>query len=271
MHSLSSPTAPSEALPSWKRTLDITCCILALPALALAACWAALITRLASPGPILFRQERIGLNGRRFYLYKFRTMHVNANVAAHQAHFAQLMRSNTPMQKLDTRGDRRLVPGGWWLRASGLDELPQIINVLKGDMSIVGPRPCIPYEYEGYSDWQRERLRSVPGLTGLWQVSGKNRTTFDEMVRLDIAYGERRSLALDLSILLRTVPAVMVQIADTRRLRRAAPVLTAPAASSVSTSVPATASATFLATSQNAIVGTSEKTTSYRRPVAGTA
>jgi lipopolysaccharide/colanic/teichoic acid biosynthesis glycosyltransferase len=99
------------------------------------------------------------------------------------------------MQKLDTRGDSRLIPGGWMLRASGLDELPQIINVLRGEMSIVGPRPCIPYEFEQYSSWQRQRLNSAPGLTGLWQVSGKNRTTFDEMIRLVIDTRKGRRVA----------------------------------------------------------------------------
>lgn len=223
MHShLSASTASHAALPLWKRSLDITCCVIALPFLALSAIWALLITSFAAPGPIFFRQERVGHNGRRFLLYKFRTMQVSANVSPHQAHFHQLMTSNVPMQKLDARGDSRLIPGGWLLRASGLDELPQIINVLRGEMSLVGPRPCIPYEYDHYTDWQRTRLDSVPGLTGLWQVSGKNRTTFEEMVRLDIAYGEKLSLGSDLSIMLRTIPALWTQISDIRRARAAA-------------------------------------------------
>src|SRR5687768_6883684 len=171
-------------LPIWKRVVDFACCLIALPFLGLAALWAFFITTIASRGPIFFRQERVGYMGRRFLLYKFRTMHVTASVSEHQAHFCELMNSNEPMQKLDARGDHRLIPGGWLLRASGLDELPQILNVLRGEMSIVGPRPCIPYEYEQYSLWQRNRLRSVPGLTGLWQVSGKNHTTFDEMVKM---------------------------------------------------------------------------------------
>jgi lipopolysaccharide/colanic/teichoic acid biosynthesis glycosyltransferase len=242
--------------------------------LAVAALWAALITRVASPGPILFRQERIGLNGRRFHLYKFRTMHVSASVSAHQAHFAQLMRSNTPMQKLDARGDRRLIPGGWWLRATGLDELPQIINVLRGDMSVVGPRPCIPYEYEEYSAAQRERLRSMPGLTGLWQVSGKNRTTFEEMIRLDIAYGARKSLVSDLSIIIRTVPAVLTQVADTRRARRTAarPAVPIETNAHAAASLQPAYSATFQDKSQNVIVNTPENQPRVTaRPFAGTA
>jgi lipopolysaccharide/colanic/teichoic acid biosynthesis glycosyltransferase len=216
------PSALSrDPLPLWKRSLDITCCLLALPFLAVGAFFAFLIMAFAAPGPIFFRQERVGYKGRRFLLYKFRTMHVSAAVSPHQAHFRSLMTSNVPMQKLDARGDSRLVPGGWFLRATGFDELPQIINVLKGEMSLVGPRPCIPYEYENYSEWQLGRLNSVPGLTGLWQVSGKNRTTFDEMIRLDIEYGEKLSFGSDIGIMARTLPALWTQLADTRQARRA--------------------------------------------------
>ena len=227
MSSLSSPPV-SVALPLWKRLLDISCCVLALPLLALAACWTLLLTWVASPGPIFFRQERVGYQGRRFFLYKFRTMHVSASITSHAEHFSQLMRSGVPMEKLDARRDTRLIPGGWILRASGLDELPQIINVLRGEMSIVGPRPCIPYEYMQYDAAQRGRLASVPGLTGLWQVSGKNRTTFDEMVQLDIAYGQQISLLKDVEIILRTVPALWTQMSDTRKARRATEQLSAP-------------------------------------------
>ena len=138
------------------------------------------------------------------------------------------MHTNAPMQKLDAKGDTRLIPGSWLLRATGLDELPQIINVLRGEMSIVGPRPCIPTEYEAYLPWQRQRCMAMPGLTGLWQVSGKNRTTFDEMVRLDIRYSQIKSFWLDVKIILLTVPALMVQVADTRLSRKSAPAAKAP-------------------------------------------
>lgn len=208
--------------PAWKRAIDICCCLVALPPFLFCTFFAALLTRLYSPGPIFFRQERIGYRGRRFNIYKFRTMHVSAEVMSHQLHFAQLVRSNAPMQKLDGRGDSRLIPGGWLLRASGLDELPQIINILRGEMSIVGPRPCIPYEYAQYTPAQRERFSTVPGLTGLWQVSGKNRTTFEEMVRFDIEYARSKTLGLDLKIILLTVPALLIQISDTRKAKRAA-------------------------------------------------
>lgn len=193
-----------------------------------------ILMSLYSRGPLLFTQERVGHRGRRFRIYKFRTMHVCAETASHQNHFAQLVRSNAPMQKMDARGDSRMIPGGWLIRASGLDELPQIINVWRGDMSIVGPRPCIPYEYEQYSSAQRARFNAVPGLTGLWQVSGKNRTTFDQMIALDVEYAARKTFLLDLKIIALTPVALVVQMIDTRRARRRAaprPVASAPAVS----------------------------------------
>ena len=108
-----------------------------------------------------------------------------------------------------------------WLRASGLDELPQLINVLRGEMSLVGPRPCLPYEYDQYLPWQKDRFQTVPGLTGLWQVSGKNKTTFVEMVLLDIMYAKHKTLWWDLKIILMTVPALVIQMLETRQARKA--------------------------------------------------
>jgi lipopolysaccharide/colanic/teichoic acid biosynthesis glycosyltransferase len=209
----------TSPLPWWKRAIDIFCCLLALPALVIITLVVAVLTALTSPGPIFFKQERIGYRGRKFRLYKFRTMHASAETSVHRDHFAQLVRSNTPMQKMDARGDSRLIAGGWILRATGLDELPQLINVLRGEMSLVGPRPCIPYEYEQYSARQRERFASVPGLTGLWQVSGKNRTTFEEMVHFDVQYSRQRSLFLDLKIIVLTLPALYVQVRDVQRAK----------------------------------------------------
>ena len=123
------------------------------------------------------------------------------------------------MTKMDMNGDARLIPLGWLLRATGLDELPQIVNVLYGEMSLVGPRPCVPYEYAKYLPWQRARCNALPGLTGLWQVSGKNRTTFDEMIRLDIRYSENLSWQQDLKIIAKTVPALLFQLRHSRRVR----------------------------------------------------
>jgi exopolysaccharide production protein ExoY len=214
-------TAPlASRVPAWKRGFDFVLCTLALPLLLLCTLFMMLVTRLVSPGPVFFRQERVGHRGGRFRIYKFRTMFVGAETKSHQDHFKELMQSNAPMVKLDSRGDARLIPGGWLLRASGLDELPQIINVLRGEMSIVGPRPCIPGEYEDYLPHQYERFNVLPGLTGLWQVSGKNRTTFEEMIRLDVHYTRNVSIVMDSRIILRTIPALLIQIGDTRSQRK---------------------------------------------------
>ena len=125
------------------------------------------------------------------------------------------------MTKMDARGDSRIIPFGRLLRASGLDELPQLINVLKGEMSLVGPRPCLPYEVEKYLPWQKERFDAVPGLTGLWQVCGKNRTTFTKMMQLDIEYARKKNLWLDLKIIFKTIPALLVQMRDLRQKKKA--------------------------------------------------
>jgi lipopolysaccharide/colanic/teichoic acid biosynthesis glycosyltransferase len=210
----------SDPIPGWKRTIDIVCTFIALPILAICTLFMTIVIKLTSPGPVFFRQERIGHLGRRFKCYKFRTMHVGADIKSHQVHCENLIRSNRPLLKMDSHGDPRLIPGGWLLRASGLDELPQIINVLRGDMSLVGPRPCVPYEHELYLLWHRERFAVLPGLTGLWQVSGKNRTTFEEMIRLDIYYVRHKSLWLDLKIMVLTLPALLQQISDAQNTEK---------------------------------------------------
>lgn len=233
---------PNLPLPAWKRSLDLLFCAAVFPIFTLVTLFMAGIVRLTSPGPVLFKQERIGLGGRRFRIYKFRTMHVAADTRGHQQHFTALMTSNAPMQKLDAKGDSRLIPGAWLIRATGLDELPQIINVLRGEMSVVGPRPCIPYEFEHFTPDQRRRCESVPGLTGLWQVSGKNRTTFEQMIAFDCAYGRRRSLWLDVKIIFLTPVALLVQVCD-QILGRARPAPAAPRESAKLDSEPAFESA----------------------------
>jgi lipopolysaccharide/colanic/teichoic acid biosynthesis glycosyltransferase len=185
-----------------------------MPVLALSTLVMMIVMKICSPGPVFFTQERVGHRGRRFKIYKFRTMYVGADTAVHQAYFSELMGSRAPMVKLDACGDSRVIPFGRLIRASGLDELPQLINVLVGDMSIIGPRPCLTNEYEQYQPWQRARFNATPGLTGLWQVSGKNQTTFDEMIHMDIKYSETVSPFLDLRILLMTLPAIMTQISE---------------------------------------------------------
>ncbi|MFT3781724.1 MAG: sugar transferase [Nibricoccus sp.] len=209
-------------MPRWKRALDLTITLAVLLVTMPLFGALALYISIVSPGPIIFCQTRIGLRGSKFLCFKFRTMRVNAETHNHEAYLKSLMGSNAPMVKMDARNDSRLIPGAWLIRALGIDELPQLLNVLKGDMSLVGPRPCIPYEYDGYQPWQKERFAAVPGLTGLWQVSGKNRTTFDEMIHLDIRYGRRKSLLGDLRILAMTPVAVVQQYLDTKKSRATA-------------------------------------------------
>ncbi len=217
------PDLPADRpIPTWKRFLDIGCIALSLPILLPVMGMLALLVKTVSPGPILFRQERVGYLGRRFKCLKFRTMSHNADTSVHQTYVQQLIGAEVPMIKADETGDPRIIPMGKLLRATGLDELPQLINVLSGDMSLVGPRPCLPYEYEAYQPWHRERCRTLPGLTGLWQVSGKNKTTFTQMIRLDIDYVRNRSLGLDLRILLKTIPAILRQVLEGWARRRAA-------------------------------------------------
>ena len=203
-----------QEFPLWKRRLDLACVALSLPFCLPLMFLIALSIKLASKGPVFYRQERIGLKGRRFVCLKFRTMRVNAGTEVHEDYLVNLMKSDTPMTKLDSAGDQRVIPLGRLLRASGLDELPQIINVLRGDMSLVGPRPCTPNELESYEQGQTRRLQAPPGLTGYWQVNGKNRTTFREMITLDIWYAHHMSLWLDLKIMLRTPKAIFDQIFD---------------------------------------------------------
>jgi lipopolysaccharide/colanic/teichoic acid biosynthesis glycosyltransferase len=207
-------------IPAWKRALDIALIMLVSPLLAPLMLFIAVLIRTVSPGPVFFKQERVGGYGRRFLCLKFRTMFLGADAAVHQSHLSRLMSSDEPMEKMDGQGDPRVIPLGVLLRASGLDELPQILNVLRGEMSLVGPRPCLPYEYERYLPWQKERFNTAPGLTGLWQVRGKNRTTFVEMVQWDIRYVRTRSLWLDTWIILTTLPALVVQMQDIRKRRK---------------------------------------------------
>jgi lipopolysaccharide/colanic/teichoic acid biosynthesis glycosyltransferase len=207
-------------LPRWKRMLDVVLILLALPLLIPLVILIISIIRTVSKGPVLFQQERVGYLGKRFMCLKFRTMFVGSDTGIHQGHLNHLQNSDAPMVKMDVQGDSRIIPLGILLRSSGLDELPQMINVLRGEMSLVGPRPCLQYESDKYLPWQRERFNAVPGLTGLWQVSGKNRTTFVEMIQLDIEYARNLSLWLDLRIIFMTIPALLIQMADTRIKRK---------------------------------------------------
>jgi exopolysaccharide biosynthesis polyprenyl glycosylphosphotransferase len=201
-----------------KRAMDITVSAFAVIAASPVLLAIAIVTRLSSEGPVLFRQERVGQYGRKFMFLKFRTMYVNNNHAIHQEYVKSLILGSALPQQTTREGqatykltnDPRVTAVGKILRKTSLDELPQFLNVLRGDMSLVGPRPPIPYEVENYDIWHRRRLLAVkPGITGLWQVKGRSRTTFDEMVRLDLQYAKSWSVWLDLKILLLTPRAVV--------------------------------------------------------------
>jgi lipopolysaccharide/colanic/teichoic acid biosynthesis glycosyltransferase len=187
-----------------KRIFDISLVIAALPILLPLMGLCALLIWLDDPGPVLFKQCRTGRGGRRFQMYKFRTMLANAEELKRQ--YAHLNELTWPDFKITD--DPRVTRIGHFLRRSSLDELPQIINILKGQMSLVGPRPT-SFDVSTYSLWHTERLEVLPGLTGLWQVSGRSDVDFDERLRLDVAYIRRQSLWLDLVILLRTFTAVL--------------------------------------------------------------
>jgi lipopolysaccharide/colanic/teichoic acid biosynthesis glycosyltransferase len=172
----------------------------------------------------LFRQQRVGRGGEPFTIYKFRTMRPDMDVSKHKEYMKELIRNGAdadkPMIKQDS-ANPAIIPLGAILRKSAIDELPQLFNVLKGDMSLVGPRPVIPYEAKEFLDWHNGRFDVLPGLTGLWQVMGKNNLTFNEMIRLDVRYSREISPALDVEILLRT-PAVLVGQLSAGRAARAA-------------------------------------------------
>lgn len=201
-----------------KRTLDLLGGALGGLLLLPLGLFIAMLIKLDSPGPVLFSQVRIGQGGRPFRFYKFRTMRVGADPEVHRRYVQSLIRAElaekaeangTPHAPYKLVKDARVTRVGRLLRRSSLDELPQVINVLKGEMSLVGPRPPLPYEVEAYEDWHKQRLAVRPGLTGLWQVRGRSRVPFDEMVRMDLEYIERQSLRLDLAILVQTVPAIV--------------------------------------------------------------
>jgi lipopolysaccharide/colanic/teichoic acid biosynthesis glycosyltransferase len=201
-------------VPIWKRVLDILCIICLLPLLLPMMLVIMAIIKISSAGPVFFRQERVGFMGKRFMCLKFRSMVVNADTSVHQGYLNQLMNSNAPMTKMDAKGDSRLIPCGALLRSSGLDELPQLINVLRGEMSLVGPRPCLPYEHDNYRLRYKKRYETLPGLTGFWQVNGKNKTTFRQMIAMDLWYAKNKSIGVDLWIMLQTFPTLFCQIRE---------------------------------------------------------
>jgi lipopolysaccharide/colanic/teichoic acid biosynthesis glycosyltransferase len=210
--------AEKKVSHSVKRAIDIVGSLMALVLLSPVFAAIALAIKLTSQGPVLFRQRRIGHYARPFTFLKFRSMYVNNDSRIHQEYVSRFIAGNRHSQHADANGnkvfkitnDPRVTPVGRFLRRTSLDEFPQLINVLLGDMSLVGPRPPVPYEVEKYDIWHRRRLfEAKPGITGLWQVNGRSRLSFDEMVRLDLEYVEKSSLLLDFEILLRTPRAVL--------------------------------------------------------------
>lgn len=200
-----------------KRVFDLLVSLLALLVTAPLMLVVALVIKRTSPGPVLFAQERLGRDGRPFKFYKFRSMKHNSDDAIHRQFAAMFINgdkegcseSNDGDEVFKLKADPRITPIGAWLRKTSLDELPQLFNIIKGDMSLVGPRPPIAYEIENYQPWHMERLKAVPGLTGIWQVSGRSLVSFDDMCRMDIRYINQWSFLGDIAIILKTVPVVL--------------------------------------------------------------
>jgi exopolysaccharide biosynthesis polyprenyl glycosylphosphotransferase len=199
-----------------KRTMDLFLSLLVLIVFAPLYALIALLVRMYSPGPILFKQIRAGKDGRPFTFYKFRTMRHDIDVTLHREYATNFI-GGKELRLKDERSDKKIykMPNdprvtsiGRILRKTSLDELPQIFNVIRGDMSIVGPRPPIAYELTIYKEWHKRRLRAKPGITGLWQVSGRSSVPFHDMVLLDLYYINRWSLPLDVEIIMKTIPVV---------------------------------------------------------------
>ena len=196
-------------MPFWKRLFDVCVASLLLVALSPLLVAIGVFVRSVSRGPALFKQSRLGEMGKYFIIYKYRTLHqsdTTCPTSEHREFVAGLTTSDEIAAKPDMSG--RLIPGGRFLRSHSLDELPQLLNVLRGEMSLIGPRPDV-LDWQDYPPWQLRRFEVTPGITGLWQVSGKNRLTFPQMVELDIKYIENRSFWLEMWILVKTFSLVL--------------------------------------------------------------
>jgi lipopolysaccharide/colanic/teichoic acid biosynthesis glycosyltransferase len=206
----STPFIQKREHPRWKRALDLAGVIVVLPVLSPLLALVALYIKAVSPGPVLFVQSRVGHGGGDFRIIKFRTMHVpkTCRDETHRGYVASRVCTGQPIQKPHFLRNE-LIPGGAVLRKWSIDEFPQLFNVVNGSMSLVGPRPDV-LRLDDYEPWHLRRFEVLPGMTGLWQVSGKNRLTHDQMVELDIEYIETRSLRRDLRILAKTVVVVLL-------------------------------------------------------------
>jgi lipopolysaccharide/colanic/teichoic acid biosynthesis glycosyltransferase len=201
-----------------KRVLDVIAASLGLLLAAPFAAVIAVLIKATSPGPVLFRQMRVGRDGRTFMFYKFRSMRVGTDDSEHRRYIKLFIEGNEEeLRKLQgskkiykVTGDERVTLVGRFLRRTSLDEVPQLYNVLRGEMSMVGPRPHLAYEVELYKEWHRRRLCGLPGITGWWQIHGRSRVPFEKAVEMDIWYLEHQSLILDLRIMLRTITKATV-------------------------------------------------------------
>ena len=195
-----------KPIPAWKRAIDLVGAMLGLMILSPLLIVVAIHIKTFSRGPVFFKHQRFGYLGQPIFVWKFRSMHSHTDPGVHQQHVLELTSDDAQLKKINN--DAHLIFLGKWMRCTAIDELPQLINVIKGEMSLVGPRPdVIPVNQ--YREWQRIRFIVLPGLTGLWQVSGKNNTTFNEMNQLDADYVQRRSLWLDTKIIAMTIPSII--------------------------------------------------------------
>jgi lipopolysaccharide/colanic/teichoic acid biosynthesis glycosyltransferase len=201
-----------------KRLLDILFTLLILPPLCLVVVIVAVLIYWDSPGPVFYRQKRVGLHGSEFYMLKFRSMYMNSDDSVHRDAIAKYMNDQQINEgtadaikfQYKLSNDPRVTRVGRWIRKTSIDELPQFLNVLRGEMTLVGPRPPLPYEVELYTAHERLRLSGKPGLTGIWQVYGRSCVTFHDMVEMDIDYLRHQSIWEDLKLIALTVP-VMIQ------------------------------------------------------------
>lgn len=194
-----------------KRVVDLAGAAVALVLLVPLFSVIAILIKLSSPGPVLFRQTRIGKNGKPFTFYKFRSMKVGSDDTIHREYLRRLMNNEITDEVKKIADDPRVTRIGRFIRRTSIDELPQLFNVLKGEMSLVGPRPCLRYEWEMYEPWHRNRLNVIPGCTGVWQVGGRSKVSFNDMVMMDLYYIDNASLWLDLQLILKTIPILLLR------------------------------------------------------------
>lgn len=208
--------APS--IPIWKRVIDLLFVFLVTIMFSPVFILLCVFIKIISPGPIFYQQERVGYLKKNFTLWKFRTMHLDADNTLHLNHIENLINNGKPLAKIEN--DKRIIPCGNILRLLCLDEFAQLLNIALGEMSVVGPRPDVLYSVQHYKQWHNRRFDTLPGLTGLWQVNGKNDTTFEKMMRLDIKYIQERSFWLECKIIAMTIPAIMKQVSTSVSKRK---------------------------------------------------